>query len=86
MCSDRLNVSVTYFQKIYRRTFGVTCMQDIQKSKLDYAKKLLIHTNDTLQIIAERCGYDYSHFMRLFKKETGITPTEYRKGRNSSER
>ncbi len=83
MCSEKLNVSITYFQKIYRRTFGVTCMQDIQKSKLDYAKKLLTHTNDTLQTISERCGYDYSHFMRLFKKETGITPTEYRKGKNA---
>ena len=83
MCSEKLNISVTYFQKIYRKTFGVTCIHDIQKSKLDYAKKLLTHTNDTLQIIAERCGYDYSHFMRLFKKEIGITPTEYRNGKKS---
>ncbi|MBR5514465.1 MAG: AraC family transcriptional regulator [Ruminococcus sp.] len=33
----------------------------------------------TLQIIAEKCGFDYFNFMRLFKKEMGITPTEYRK-------
>lgn len=81
LCSSRLNISITYFQKIYRKTFGVTCMHDIQKSKLDYAKKLLTHTNDTLQTIAELCGYDYSHFMRMFKKETGLTPTEYRRGK-----
>lgn len=82
ICSEKLNISVTYFQKIYKKTFGITCMQDIQKSKLDHAKKLLTHTNDTLQTIAEKCGYDYSHFMRLFKKENGITPTDYRKGRS----
>lgn len=83
-CCDKLSISNNYFQKIYKRTFGVTCMHDIQKSKLDYAKKLLTHTNDTLQIIAERCGYNYSHFMRMFKKETGITPTQYRSGKNKN--
>ncbi len=81
ICSGKLNISTTYFQKIYRKAFGVTCMHDIQKSKLDYAKKLLTHTNDTLQAIAEQCGYDYSHFMRMFKKDTGLTPTEYRRGK-----
>ncbi|MBQ8725068.1 MAG: substrate-binding domain-containing protein [Oscillospiraceae bacterium] len=81
LCSERLNISIAYFQKIYRKTFGVTCMHDIHKSKLDHAKRLLTYTNDTLQTISERCGYDYSHFMRMFKKEMGMTPTEYRKGK-----
>ncbi len=81
ICCEKLNISSNYFQKIYKKAFGVTCMHDIQRSKLDYAKKLLTHTNDTLQIIAERCGYNYSHFMRMFKKETGVTPTQYRSGK-----
>ncbi len=84
-CCEKLSISSNYFQKIYKHTFGVTCIHDIQKSRLDYAKKLLTHTNDTLQIIAERCGYNYSHFMRMFKKETGITPTQYRCGKRKDE-
>lgn len=85
LCCQRLNISASYFQRIYRNAFGVSCAQDIQKSKLDYAKKLLLNTTDTLQLIAQKCGYDYSHFMRTFKKEIGMTPTEYRRGKSVQE-
>lgn len=83
-CCRKMNISRSYFQKIYHSAFGVSCVQDIQQSKLNFAKKLLIQTNDTLQSIAEKCGYDYAHFMRVFKKETGVTPTEYRRGKRLS--
>ncbi len=86
MCCQRLNISPSYFQRIYRNAFGVSCASDIQKSKLDHAKKLLINTMDTLQTIAGKCGYDYSHFMRTFKKEVGMTPTEYRRGNAEKKR
>ncbi len=78
-CSD-LGISASHFQRLYKSIFNISCMRDIQNSKLCYAKNLLLHTDDTLQSIAEKCSYDYSHFMRLFKKEVGMTPTEYRSG------
>ncbi|MBQ8297978.1 MAG: substrate-binding domain-containing protein [Ruminococcus sp.] len=80
ICSRRLEVSTSHFQRIYRTAFGISCMRDVQNSKLSYAKKLLLNTTDTLQSIAAKCGYDYSHFMRLFKREFGVTPTDYRNG------
>ena len=73
-------MSQSYFLKIYKKLFQTSCSQDIQRSKLTYAKKLLLQTDMILQDIADQCGYDYSHFMRLFKKEVGMTPTAYRKG------
>ncbi len=83
MCCQKLDMSVSNFQRIYRKTFGASCMHDVQQSKLSYAKKLLLNSTDTLQVIAHKCGYDYSHFMRSFKKETGMTPTEYRSGKGA---
>lgn len=80
ICCEKLGMSMSHFQRLYKSIFNTSCMRDIQSSKLRHAKNLLLHTNETLQIIAEKCGYDYSHFMRLFKKEVGMTPTEYRHG------
>ncbi|MBR4628007.1 MAG: substrate-binding domain-containing protein [Ruminococcus sp.] len=82
MCCERLNISKSYFHKIYTKLFGVSFMQDLQKSRLNCAKKLLVTTSMLLPDIAEKCGYDYYNFMRVFKKETGMTPTQYRKSRN----
>lgn len=80
MCCEKLGMSMSHFQRLYKSIFNVSCMRDVQNSKLRHAKNLLLHTGETLQCIAEKSGYDYSHFMRLFKKEVGMTPTEYRNG------
>lgn len=80
LCRQHLGVSLSHFQRIYRAAFGVSCMRDVQNSKLSLAKKLLLNTSDTLENIATKCGYDYSHFMRIFRREFGMTPTDYRNG------
>lgn len=85
-CAERLGLSMTHFQRVYQKTFGISCAHDIRKSKLTHAKELLIRTRDTLEEIAVKCGYDYAHFMRVFRSETGMTPTEYRRGAGRSRR
>ncbi|MBQ8927056.1 MAG: substrate-binding domain-containing protein [Oscillospiraceae bacterium] len=80
-CASEMSISTSYFHRIYLKAFGVSCAYDIHHSKLEYAKWLLVHTSDTLQEVSRKCGYDYSHFMRTFKKEFGMTPTEYRRGK-----
>lgn len=76
----QVNLSRSYFQLLYRETFGITCINDVIESKINLAKRLLESTQDTIAIIAQSCGYDSDvHFMRQFKKITGLTPSEYRK-------
>ncbi len=77
---DELNISKTYFHRIYSAAFGVTCMQDVIDSRISYAQSLLRDTSLSVSLIAEQCGYDSdSYFMRQFKQNIGITPTEYRR-------
>ncbi len=77
--ANQLNLSPSYFQRLYRQTFHVTCNADVIQSKLQYAKNALVATGDTIRKIASQCGYENEeHFMRQFKKEVGMTPTHYR--------
>ena len=78
-CCKELNISRSYFHKNYQRITGNTFLEDLHLSRLQHAKALLLRTNDTLESIAAACGYGYTHFMRTFKKETGLTPNQYRK-------
>ncbi len=79
LCSE-VNMSRSYFQLIYRETFGMTCIADVINCKMNRARDLLTATSYTISHIAQLCGYDNEeHFMRQFKKNNGVTPTVYRR-------
>ncbi|MDO5558264.1 MAG: AraC family transcriptional regulator [Oscillospiraceae bacterium] len=79
LCGE-INLSRSYFQLLYRETFGITCINDVIECKISLAKKSLSETTCTVSSVAQMCGYDSDvHFMRQFKKITGLTPSEYRK-------
>ena len=84
LCSE-VNMSRSYFQLIYRETFGMTCIADVINCKMNRARDLLTATGFTISHIAQLCGYDNEeHFMRQFKKLCGVTPTVYRREHRES--
>lgn len=75
----RMMLSRSYVQHLYKLFFGTSIMTDVQSSRMEHAKYLLSATNMTVTGISESCGYENDvHFMRVFKKVTGITPSEFR--------
>lgn len=77
--AKELTLSHSRFHHLYTSTFGTTMMQDIISSRIQRACKLLKDTQLPVEDIAEQCGYvSVSHFIRLFKKVTGVTPRRYR--------
>ncbi len=80
LMASEVNMSRSYFQRIYRETFGISCISDVIVSKTDKAREILSTTSCTVSQVAVMCGYDSDeHFMRQFKKIVGVTPTLYRK-------
>lgn len=74
-----INMSRSYFQHIYKEIFGISAVNDIINSRLEYGMYLLGNTDHTISYISELCGYTNSvHFMRQFKRVMNITPSEYR--------
>lgn len=75
-----VNLSVGYVSNYFKDKMKMSFTEYILKLRMDRAKELLAHTNEKIYRIAELTGYQNSqYFVTVFKKNTGVTPAEYRK-------
>ncbi|MBQ3804251.1 MAG: helix-turn-helix transcriptional regulator [Prevotella sp.] len=69
----------SHLVKAFRKSLGITPLQYIIKKKIQHAQSLLLDTPMTVSEVARAIGMsDASYFIRLFKKNIGFTPQEYR--------
>lgn len=65
--------------KHFKEQTGYTIVEYRNKKRMELATEMLKNTNKKIITIASELYYDsISYFLRAFKKEYGITPTEYR--------
>lgn len=85
--SHELTISRSCFQHLYKDFFGVSPMADVIASRIEHAKYLLTTTDITIKKIAELSGYSNEiHFMRQFKQQLKLTPSQYRAHKNKPDR
>lgn len=73
-------MSRSYFHHQYKSFFGVSCTEDVISARIAAAKALLVSSELQVNEVAEKCGYQsVEHFIRQFRKCTGMTPTQFRK-------
>ena len=78
--SDALGLSAPYFSALFKAETGVTVSQYITNARIEEAKRLILSSPDPIPQIAEKVGYnDEKYLMRVFKKEVGLTISEYRR-------
>ena len=64
----------------FRELYNQSIHNYLQQLRLEKAKQLLLTTNMSVSDITYEIGYSHvTHFTTLFKKEIGLTPTEWRK-------
>ncbi len=77
--SNDLNLSQGYISDCFKKHMGVTIMTYAKKIRIERAKVLLLTTNDSILDISLRLGFhDQSHFYKIFKSFTGVSPSQYR--------
>lgn len=79
MLAEQFNLTKPYLSKYIRQKSGMTFQDAVKEARMCRAKALLKETNQTVESIAASVGYEnVEHFNRLFKKEYGVTPLQYR--------
>ncbi len=75
-----LSVNSSYLSKLFKKEMGKSISEYIRDSKIEIAEHMLRHLDDTSLQIANYLGFSsQSHFIQVFRKQTGMTPEEYRK-------
>ena len=76
--SGLCGLSETYFRRLFHRVFHETPVQYRCRLRIAYAKDLLLTGHYSMTRIAQLCGYpDPAYFSRMFRKNTGISPSQY---------
>ena len=78
-----LGVTANYLNKTVKAHTHRTAIDWIELARLNIAKKLLRDQSVPIMEVALRAGMeDQSYFSRFFKKKTGLTPSQFRSGKN----
>ncbi len=78
--ADNINISKNYLCDIFKKEIGVTFINYVTSLRIDKAKWYLEHTDMKMYEVSGAVGYnDYAYFSQIFKKNTGVTLSSYRK-------
>jgi AraC-type DNA-binding domain-containing proteins len=78
--SEKYNVSTYYFSRNFKAVTGFSFIEYLNITRIKAAQKLLVETELSIIEVAEKVGFDnQTHFGRVFKNITQITPLNYRK-------
>ncbi len=80
--SREVDISPYYFSKIFKEETGKNFVEYVTEIRMNRAKELLTGTDLSMKEICSEIGYaDPNYFSRTFKKNTGLTPTEFKEGK-----
>lgn len=79
--AELANMSYRSYTEQFKRRTGQTVTQYLAERRVEYAKRVMLETDDILFASAEAGFGDLTHFYRVFKKLTGLTPKQFIDGR-----
>ncbi|MDY3919948.1 MAG: response regulator [Candidatus Limivivens sp.] len=77
--SREVNISPYYFSKIFKEESGENFIEYLTRIRIEKAKEMLENPSLSIKEVSAMSGYaDPNYFSRLFKKQTDMTPREYK--------
>lgn len=79
LVAERVKKNAAYLSKLFKRETGYNFSDYITKKRIEKSKELLKDHSLKIYNISEMIGYaDVSNFIKVFKKNCGVSPSEYR--------
>lgn len=76
-----VGVTTSYLGKMFQKHYGESFTEVLNRLRVDKAKELLDDPSYRVYEVAEQVGFlNTTYFFRVFKKQEGCTPAEYRLG------
>lgn len=77
--AEHVHLSASYFSSLFKETCGSSFKDYLNMVRVEESKRLLSNTDYSVTDIAVATGFsDQNYFTKVFKKFTGLTPTEFR--------
>ena len=85
--AQKLKLSANYLGDIIKSYTNKSAIETIHEFVIDKAKEKLMQTNSTSADVAYELGFDYpNYFSKLFKKQTNVTPKQFKTQQISTEK
>ncbi|PFN19719.1 helix-turn-helix domain-containing protein [Bacillus cereus] len=76
-----VTLNPSYLSSLFKKEVGISLNEYIQRAKVDESKKLMTFTKHSISEISTLLNFhDQSHFTKIFKKHTGISPKQFKNG------
>ena len=76
--ADKMSITLKHLNRISKNILNITITELITRRVILESKRIMVDKNKNIAQIADELGYsNYSYFSKLFKKNVGITPTEF---------
>jgi YesN/AraC family two-component response regulator len=77
--AEAVGVSEDYLSRVFNRELGLSPWDYLNRYRIQRAKVLLRRTDESVRFIAYQVGFkDQAYFSRVFRKQTGSSPNEFR--------